>query len=83
MMTKEELGNEFWLLTQGILQDSRVDAVEAKVVKRWLEEHSDAGDFSVVIAKLDRFLKDGFIDRFESTDITSDIGTVLRNLRRA
>lgn len=83
MMTREELSAEFWLLTQGILQDSQVDAAEAKVVKRWLEEHAEAGDFSLVVAKLDKFLKDGFIDRFESRDITTAIGTVLRTLRES
>ena len=82
MMTKEELSAEFWLLTAGILQDSRVETNEAKVIKRWLEEHADAGDFSRVIDKLDRFLKDGFIDRFESENVISAIGTVLRTLRQ-
>ena len=41
MMTREEERAEFWLLTQGILQDSKVDASEARVIKRWLEEHRE------------------------------------------
>lgn len=82
MMTKEELYQEFWLLTSGILQDLKVETVEAKVVKRWLEEHADAGDFSLVLKKLDRFLTDGYIDRYESQDLCTSIGTVLRILRQ-
>ena len=39
MMTREEERAEFWLLTKGILQDSRIDASEVRVVKRWLEDH--------------------------------------------
>lgn len=83
MMTKDELYQEFWLLTSGILQDSTVETSEARVVKRWLEEHADAGDFGFVLKKIDRFLTDGYIDRFESQDLCSSIGTVLRILRQA
>ena len=38
MMTKEELYQEFWLLTSGILQDSKVETVEA------LLDDEDDGD---------------------------------------
>ena len=83
MMTKAELAAEFWLLTEGILQDSKVDGDEAKVVKRWLEEHGENGEFDRLIAKLGKFLQDGYIDRFESRDIIDSIGQVLRKLRTA
>ena len=39
MMTRKEESSEFWMLTKGILQDTRVDTDEALVIKRWLEEH--------------------------------------------
>ena len=81
MMTKKELHDEFWLLTKGVLQDSRIDTNEAKVIKRWLEEHRRGPEFDSTIAKLDRFLADRFIDRFESKDLIESIGMVLRILR--
>ena len=81
MMTKTELGAEFWMLTKGILQDSRVDTEEARVVKRWLEEHPEGGDFSPLVRKLSKFLDDGYIDRFESQEMIASIGSVLRILR--
>ena len=81
MMTRQEERDEFWMLTQGILQDSRIDTNEAKVIKRWLEEHRRGPEFDRTIAKLDRFLADKFIDRFESKDIIESIGMVLRILR--
>ena len=37
MMTRKEESSEFWMLTKGILQDTRVDTDEALVIKRWLE----------------------------------------------
>ena len=40
MMTKKELHDEFWLLTKSVLEDSRIDADEARVIKRWMEEQS-------------------------------------------
>ena len=79
--TAAELGEEFWMLTKGILQDSNVDTDEAKVVVRWLEEHKTGAEFDVVIAKLRKFLTDGYIDRFESKELINSIGTVLRTLR--
>ena len=79
--TAAELGEEFWMLTKGILQDSNVDTDEAKVVVRWLEEHKTGPEFDVVIAKLRKFLTDGYIDRFESKELINSIGTVLRTLR--
>ena len=34
MMTQKELHDEFWLLTLSVLQDSRITADEARVLKR-------------------------------------------------
>ena len=83
MMTKKEEADEFWMLTKGILQDSRVDTTEAQVIKRWLEEHQRGDEFSRLIQKLERFFKDGYIDRFESQELIEAIGLVLRTLRAA
>ena len=80
MMTQKELHDEFWLLTKGMLQDSRLDTAEANVVKRWLEEHQCGDEFATVIEKLDGFLKDGFIDQFESRQLVNSLGSVLRAL---
>ena len=79
--TNAELGQEFWMLTKGILQDSTVDTDEAGVIKRWLEEHKQGAEFDSVIAKLDKFLTDGYIDRFESKELIDSIGRILRTLR--
>ena len=79
--TKAELGAEFWMLTKGILQDSTVDTDEAAVIKRWLEEHKTGTEFDLVITRLDKFLTDGYIDRFESKQLIDTIGTILRTLR--
>ena len=81
--TKQELGEEFWMLTKGILQDSSVDTDEARVLKRWLEEHRDGAEFDTIIGKLDKFLTDGYIDRFESKSLMDTIGSILRQLRQA
>ena len=81
--TATELGEEFWMLTKGILQDSHVDTDEARVVVRWLEEHRRGTEFDIVIGKLRKFLTDGYIDRFESQELITSIGTVLRTLRSA
>ena len=81
MMTKKELHDEFWLLTKGILQDSKVDATEAIVVKRWLEEHQTDNEFSILINKLTKMLSDSYIDRFESQDIITLLGRTLAQLR--
>ena len=78
---KSELGAEFWMLTKGILQDSSVDTDEARVIKRWLEEHREGAEFDIVIARLDKYLTDGYIDRFESKALIDSVGTVLRTLR--
>lgn len=78
---KSELGAEFWMLTKGILQDSSVDTDEARVIKRWLEEHREGAEFDIVIARLDKYLTDGYIDRFESKTLIDSIGTILRTLR--
>lgn len=79
--TNAELGQEFWMLTKGILQDSTVDTDEAGVIKRWLEEHKQGAEFDSAIAKLDKFLTDGYIDRFESKELIDSIGRILRTLR--
>ncbi len=79
--TKAELASEFWMLTKGILQDSNVDTDEALVVKRWLEEHKTGDEFDRVISRLDKFLVDGYIDRFESKDLINSLGNILRTLR--
>ena len=69
------------MLTKGILQDATVDTDEAHVLKRWLEEHASEGDFSFVTRRLDKFLADGYIDRFESATLIEAIGGILRALR--
>ena len=79
--SKAELGAEFWMLTKGILQDSTVDTEEAAVLKRWLTEHREGTEFDLVIARLDKFLADGYIDRFESKTLIDTIGGILRTLR--
>ena len=81
MMTRQELHDEFWLLTKGILQDSRIDAVEAKVLKRWLEEHQSGDEFARLIEMLSEFLSDKYVDRCESKTIIDALGRVLATLR--
>ena len=81
--SRQELGEEFWMLTKGILQDSSVDTDEARVLKRWLEEHKEGAEFDTIVAKLDKFLTDGYIDRFESKSLMDTIGSILRLLRQA
>ena len=80
--TKNELSSEFWLLSKGILQDSRVDTDEAKVICRWLQEHNCDATFDFAIRKIDKLLADGYIDRFESQELIEAIGNVLRALRQ-
>jgi hypothetical protein len=82
MMTREEERAEFWLLTKGILQDSVIDAAEARVVKRWLEEHKQGDEFAMTISMLGSFLSDGYIDPRESSRIADAIGRVLANMRK-
>ena len=81
MLNAKEKSAEFWMLTKGILQDSRVDVDEAMVIKRWLEEHQNGDEFKRTIEKLDKFLVDGYIDRFESKNLIDSIGSVLSTLR--
>lgn len=83
MMTREEEANEFWLLTQAILHDSKVDIEEARVIRRWLQEHQRDGEFETQLGKLDKFMQDRYIDRFESRDLITSIGSVLRSLRES
>ena len=83
MMTRKEESDEFWMLTKGILQDTRVDAEEALVVKRWLEEHQRGSEFGHAIETLGKFLSDRYIDRFESKNLCGMIGSVLAGLRQA
>lgn len=77
MMSKRELHDEFWLLTKGVLEDSRIDTDEAKVLKRWLEEHQQDGEFGFAIGKLEGILSDGYVDRFESKEIIDALGHIL------
>ena len=81
MLTAKEMSAEFWMLTKGILQDSKVDTDEAAVIKRWLEEHRKGDEFGRTIEKLDAFLKGGYIDRYESKNMIDSIGSVLATLR--
>lgn len=82
MMTKEELGAEFWLLTKGILQDAVIDAEEARVIKRWLQEHAPE-EGAGMVARIDGFLADGYIDPRESARLAEALGVILRRLRTA
>ena len=82
-MTTRELHDEFWLLTKSILKESQIDTTEARVLKRWLEEHQRAGEFSREIETLGKFLTDRYIDRFESKSLCDMIGGVLTALRQA
>ena len=82
MMTRKEESKEFWMLTQGVLQDARIDTEEALVIKRWLEEHQRDGEFAHPIETLGKFLVDRYIDRFESKSLCDMIGGVLTTLRR-
>ena len=82
MMTRNELHDEFWLLTRGILQDSKVDTDEARVIRRWLEEHQHEGEFDALIKKLSDFLNDGYVDRFESAAIINMLGRALLQLNQ-
>ena len=81
MMTKKELHDEFWLLTKSVLEDSRIDTDEARVIKRWMEEHREGNSFDFFIEKLNGFLSDGYVDRFESANVIEALGCVLRQLR--
>ena len=83
MMTQQELHDELWMLTTSILQDSRMDTKEAQILKRWFEEHQRGNEFSLVLGKLNRFLADGYIDRFESKEMIDALGHALASLRKA
>ncbi len=83
MMTRQEEREEFWLLTNAVLQDSSIDAQEARVIMRWLEEHQRKDEFQLVIKRLSAFLTDKVIDKSESKSIIESIGSVLRTLRLA
>ncbi len=83
MMTQQELHDELGMLTMNIVQDSRLDTKEARILKRWFEEHQTGNEFSLVIGKLDRFLADGYIDRFESKELIDALGHALASLRKA
>ena len=82
-MTTQERHDEFWLLTKSILQDSRIDAAEARVLRRWLEAHREGDEFDVAIGKLGRVLEDGYVDRFESAEAIKALGDVLVHLGKA
>ena len=79
--TKEQDIAEFWMLTKGILQDGSVDTEEASVIRNWLKAHGKEEMCPLVIKKLDKFLQDGYIDRFEAAELTASIGSILRALR--
>ena len=81
MMTRKEESAEFWMLTKGILQSSRIEIEEITVVKRWLEEHQRNGEFAYEIETLGKFLSDHYIDRFESKGLCDMVGGVLTTLR--
>ncbi len=81
MMTQKELHDEFWLLTKSVLQDSRIDAAEATVLKRWLEEHQQGDEFDYLIGKLSELLSDKYVDRNESRIVVDALGRVLAQLR--
>ena len=81
MLTQQEKHDEFWLLTKSVLEDSRIDVEEARVLKRWLEEHQQGDEFGFVIKKLNHFLEDGYIDRFESEEVINVLGHTLARLR--
>ena len=83
MLTQKEKHDEFWLLTRSVLQDSQIDTEEARVLKRWLEEHQRDTEFSYVIRKLDRILADGYVDRFESKEVIDTLGHTLSQLNEA
>lgn len=80
-MTQKELHDEFWLLTKSVLQDSRIDAAEATVLKRWLEEHQQGDEFDYLIGKLSELLSDKYVDRNESRIVVDALGRVLAQLR--
>ena len=81
--TNAELASEFWMLTKGMLQDSSIDTDEAKVLKRWIEEHDLATTFKPLVDRLESFLADGYISRYESQSLLNTFGSVLAHLRRA
>ena len=81
-MTTQEQHDEFWLLTKSILQDSKIDTAEARVLKRWLEEHQQGDEFKHAIGKMGRILDDVYVDRFESQEAISALGDVLVLLGR-
>lgn len=80
--TKAELADEFWMLTKGILQDAMVDTSEAKVLKRWLEEHQTNDEYKILIDRLTGFLADGYIDPYESKRLLDSFGNILVQLKR-
>ena len=81
MMTQQELHDEFWLLTKSVLQDSQIDAEEARVLKRWLEEHQQGTELNYVIGKLNRVLEDAYVDRFESKEVIDALGHTLAHFK--
>ena len=60
---------------------SRDKYVSREGLKRWLEEHQQGTEFSFVIGKLNRVLEDGYVDRFESSEVTDALGRTLAQLR--
>ena len=81
MMTKKELHGEFRLLTKSVLEDSRIDADEARVIKRWMEKRRAGDAFGFFIENPNGFLGDGRVGRWGSTKVIEALGSVLRQLR--
>ena len=58
-----------------------MDTTEARVVKRWLEEHQSGEEFKPMIGKLAKFLADGFIDQIEFPFAAGELGRQKLTLR--
>lgn len=82
MMTQKELHDEFWLLTKGVLQDSRIDTAEARVLKRWFEEHQGFCRFDDEVAMLAEFISDGYVGRAEAPEVLNMISRILFQLNK-
>lgn len=82
MMTQKELHDEFWLLTKSVLQDSRIDIDEARVLKRWFEEHQGFCRFDAETARLAEFISDGYVGRAEAPEILNMISRTLLRLNK-
>ena len=50
--------------------------------KRWLEDHQRESEYATVIAQLDAFMSDGYIDPRESRNIADAIGRLLSGMHK-